>query len=189
VDIKKADSNFGNLDPAHLPNGINVKGTLFFNFEPAFGPLDKIINTADMNINPANLTGLVATNPATYASGYPPVYYDNSKNPTNINIAANGFANFTAEDDLPAVLYSMGTLDIHGNANISGVMYTPSFMEIENKQDGQVQYIKGSLIMGLGIYYENNSKATSIISFDPKALDSLATQGSAGKRVTVAYWE
>jgi hypothetical protein len=189
VDIKKSDKEFDSLDPSNLPHGINVKGTLFFKFEAAFDPMDKIINTAAMNINPANLTSLVATNPATYPSGYPPVYYDNSKNPTNINITSKGFANFTAEEDLPAVLYSIGTLDIHGNANICGVMYTPSFMEIENKQDGQVQYIKGSLIMGQGIYYENNSKATSIISFDPNALDSLATQGNAGKSVTVAYWE
>jgi hypothetical protein len=172
-----------------LPYGINVKGTLFFKFDSSFGPLDKIINTATMNINPANLTGLVATNPATFPSGYPPVYYDNSKNPTNINIASKNFANIAPDEDLPALLYSIGILDIHGNANISGVCYTPSNMEIENKKDGQIQYFKGTLIMGLGIYYENNQKATSIISFDPNAVDSLSTLANAGKEFKVAYWE
>jgi hypothetical protein len=142
-----------------------------------------------MNINPANLTSLVSSNVATYPSGYPPVYYDNSKNPTNINITSKGFANVTPEEDLPALLYSIGVLDIHGNANISGVMYTPSNMEIENKADGQIQYFKGSLIMGLGIYFENSHHSTSIISFDPKTLDSLSTLGSSGKQVTVAYWQ
>jgi hypothetical protein len=62
-------------------------------------------------------------------------------------------------------------------------------MEIENKASGQTQYIKGSLIMGNGIYYENTQSATSIISFDPNTLDGLATLGGVGKRVNVTYWQ
>ena len=189
VDIAGKDSNLGNLNPTKLPNGVNVKGTLFFKFDSSFGPLDKIINTATMNINPANLSGLVATNPATYTSGYPPVYYDNTKNPTNINITSKGFANVAPDEDLPALLYSIGILDIHGNANVCGVMYTPSFVEIENKLDNQIQYFKGSIIMGLGIYFENVHKSSSVISFDPKTIDSIATLGSAGKQLKVAYWQ
>ena len=189
VDIAGKDSNLGSLDPSHFPNGINVKGTLFFKFDSSFGPLDKIVNTATININPANMTGFVSTNSATYPSGFPPVYYDNSKNPTNINITSKGFANVTPDEDLPALLYSIGILDIHGNANISGVMYTPSFFEIENKADNQLQYFKGTLICGLGIYYENTKKSTSVISFEPKAIDAIATLGTAGKKVAVAYWQ
>ena len=191
VDIPtKTDPDFGSLDVAHLPNGINVRGTLFFNFGPSFGPLDKIINEAEMNINPANLGGLVVTNGTTYASGYPPVYYDNSKNPTNIVIAPQGYTNFVAGDDLPALMYSIGTLDIHGPANVSGVCYTPSYMEIENKKAGQTQYFKGMLIMGEGIFYENSSSgSTSIISYDRSALDNLTTTGNKGKIVSVAYWQ
>ncbi|PYI82751.1 MAG: hypothetical protein DME26_16550 [Verrucomicrobia bacterium] len=189
VDIAGKDSNLGNLDPSHLPNGINIKGTLFFNFDSSFGPSDKVFNTATMNINPANLTGFVATNSTTYTSGYPPVYYDNTKNPTNINITSKGFANVAPDEDLPALLYSIGILDIHGNANVCGVMYTPSFVEIENKLDNQIQYFKGSIIMGLGIYFENVHKSSSVISFDPKTIDSIATLGSAGKQLRVAYWQ
>jgi hypothetical protein len=43
--------------------------------------------------------------------------------------------------------------------------------------------------MGYGIYYENSSSATSIISFDKNTVDSLTTMGSAGKQVVVTYWE
>jgi len=49
-------------------------------------------------------------------------------------------------------MYNIGILDIHGNANISGVLYTPSFVEIENKQNGQIQYFNGSIIGGGGIF-------------------------------------
>ena len=181
--------------PQYLPgtNGINVRGTLFFNFGPRWGALDKVFNRVPMNINAANLAGLVATNPATYPSGYPPVYTDPTKNPANINIYPR-FENFTAQDDLPAVMYSIGTVDMHGPVNISGVVYTPSYMEIENRPNEtgfakQLQYFKGSLIMGLGIYYENIQPATSIISFDPRTLDSLSTLATAGKQLVVAYWE
>ena len=191
VDIKKAEmKNQITVDLA--PNGINVRGTLFFNFASDVGPTDKIFNLATMNINAADLSGLVATNSATYASGYPPVYFDNAnKNPTNIDIHSfnNKFANVTPEEDLPALLYSIGILDMHGNANVCGVMYTPSFCEIENKKSDQIQYFKGSIITGLGIYFENNNASTSIVSYDAKTLDYLATLNGAGKRVMVSYWQ
>jgi len=176
------------ISASDVPNGINVKGTLFFNFGPSFGPADKIANTAALNINPANLTGLVATNPATYTTGYPPVYYDNTRNPVNIDITSRVFPNFSPSEDLPAMMYSIGILDIHGPANISGVCYTPSFMEIENKAgDDKTQYFKGSVIGGGGIYVENSKASTTIVSYDANALDKLATSGTRGKTVKAVY--
>lgn len=194
VDVSQTDANNGKLfplTPTLAPHGINVEGTLIFNFTgTGWDPTtEKIIVQADMNVNPANLSGLVATNPATYTTGYPPTYTDSTKNPANINISGKGYQNFTPSDDLPAIIYTIGVLDLHGNANISGVMYTPSYMEIENKTDGNLQYIKGALIMGNGIYYENTHRSSSIISFDESSLDSLATLGNAGKKVQVVYWE
>jgi hypothetical protein len=192
VDVSQSDKNTGGLTASALPNGINVKGTLLFNFVgPGWDPTTaKFIVTADVNVNAANLSGLVAGNPATYPTGYPPTYSDNTHNPTNINITSKGYTNFMAGDDLPAMVYSIGVVDLHGGLNISGVMYTPSYMEIENKQSGQIQYMKGSLIMGNGIYYENTSSgAISIISFDPNTLDSLSTVGSSGKAVFMSYWQ
>jgi hypothetical protein len=190
VDIKKVDGNWSKAgDPTLFPNGINVHGTLFYNFGPEFGILDKFVVTADLNVNAVDLSSMVATNPATYPNGYPVKYVDQSKNPTNINIVPQGFYNVSAAEDLPALMYNIGEVDIHGNVNISGVCYTPSYMEIENKKAGQTQYFKGSLIMGNGVYYENNDQATSIISFNKVAIDNLATLNNRGKTVHVAYWK
>jgi hypothetical protein len=199
VDVTTTDSDSKNITDKNIPNGINIHGTWLMNFiGTGWDPTsEKIIVTAAININAADLSHVVATNPATYTTGYPPVYTDTTKNPTNININAStnlainskGYANFVAGDDLPAEIYTIGVLDMHGAANISGVLYTPSYMEIENKTSGNTQYIRGSLIMGNGIYYEDTTAATSIISFDAGAVDSLTTLGGAGKKVSVSYWQ
>lgn len=164
--------NFFPLLQTLAPNGINVKGTLLFNcLGPGWDLVNpKIMVLVDFNINPANLSQLVATNPATYTTGYPPTYpgTNSAFNPVNINIEP-AYQNFTTSDDLPAVMYTTGGLDLHGNANISGMMYTPSYIEIENLTSGNTQYIRGSVIMGNGIYYQNTSAgSTSIISCDSK---------------------
>src|SRR4029077_6967500 len=191
VDVWGTDKNLNDITDKNIPNGVNVKGTLLFNFLGAGwdATTSKIIITAALNINPADLSHMVATNPATYTTGYPPVYSDPTKNPSNINIAP-AYQNFSAFDDLPALVYSIGVVDIHGNTDISGVCYTPSYMEIENKASSGTQYFKGALIMGNGIYYENTtSGAKSVIRFDPGSVDSLATLNGAGKQVRVAYWQ
>jgi hypothetical protein len=181
-------------DASMFPNGINIHGTLFYNFGPEFGPLDKFVMNADLNINAADLSGLVTTNRASYASGYPPVYTDPTRNPTNINTWAAvpiPYPTFSPADDLPALMYSTGEVDIHGPANVCGVCYTPSYMEIENKgSSGSIQYFRGMMIMGNGIFYENTQAGNiSIITFDRKAVDNLATALSSGKSVKVAYWQ
>jgi hypothetical protein len=189
VDIWFGDKQLGSLTSATLPNGINVKGTLLFNFLGTGwdATTSKIIINADININPADLSHLVPANTATYTTGYPPTYTDSTKNPININISP-AYQNFTSADDLPALVYSIGVVDFHGGLNISGVVYTPSYMEIENKSN-ETQYIKGALIMGHGIYYENTSSSTSIVSYDANAVGSLATSNNVGKRVIATYWQ
>lgn len=208
VDIKSNDPGINMLAnpdnykgtaymPATNPEkyGITVKGTLFFNFDSSFGPLDKIFNRMPMNINPADLTGLNPSNPSTYPSGYPATYYNPAKNPANIDITSKGFTNFTADDDLPAVMYSIGTVDMHGPVNISGVVYTPSYSEIENRPNegfqvaNQLQYFKGTIIVGLGIFLQNTAVSRTIVSYDANTIDSLATFGNAGKKLTVGYWQ
>jgi hypothetical protein len=191
VDIKYG-SSLPDLDTKTLPSGINVRGTLVFNFTPNskgknWDPLDKIVNTATMNINAANLSGLNPNDPSTYTTGYPPTYTDPSKNPVNVDITAYGFENFTEADDLPALMYNNAILDMHGNINICGVVYSSSFMEIENKRDDQIQYFRGALIGGGGIYLENGKDAKTIVSYDPQALDVLATAGTRGKTAKLVY--
>jgi hypothetical protein len=191
VDIPYSQKSSANFSLANLPLGINIRGTLFVNFTGVgWTPTDKIISTAAININPANLTGVVASNPSTYTTGYPPTYTNPAKNPINVDISSKGFANFMPGDDLPAYMSSIGELDMHGPLNICGVVYTPSYMEVENKANNQTQYIRGSVIVGDGIYCENTSSgAKSIISYDPAALNFLATQNTKGKTVKVAYWQ
>src|SRR5207253_1128944 len=44
VDIKQSDKNWSNAgDNGTFTYGINIHGTLFYNFGPEFGPLDKFI--------------------------------------------------------------------------------------------------------------------------------------------------
>jgi hypothetical protein len=142
-----------------------------------------------MNINAANLAGLNPASPASYPTGYPPKYNDPTKDPSRVDITPFGFENFTKGDDLPALMYNIGILDIHGSANISGVVYTPSFVEIENKKDGQIQYFKGSIIGGGGIFVENGRRSISIVSYDPGTLDYLATSSFKGRRLATMFWK
>ena len=68
------------------------------------------------------------------------------------------------------------------------MVYSPSFMEIENKGSGTIQFFNGSLIGGGGVYLDNGNKGSqTVVAFDPNALDKLATSGSKGKTVQVYY--
>lgn len=194
VNIKKADftTYSSGITPALVNNkSINVRGTLLFNFAADVLASDYFMNSATMNINPANLSSLNATNPATYTTGYPPVYTNSAWNPVNIDITSKGFFNFSPGDDLPALMYNTGIFDIHGNANVCGVVYTPSFIEIENLTANNVQYFRGTLISGGGVIIDNHwsAGAKSIVSYDAAALDYLATSGSKGKLVRAVFWQ
>ncbi|MGH7971338.1 MAG: hypothetical protein ACREIC_21685, partial [Limisphaerales bacterium] len=126
VDVSQTDKAMGNFDTKNLPLGINAEGSLVFNFlGSGWNPTtSKIVIDTPVNINPANLSGLVATDPATYTTGYPPTYTDPTKNPVNISITPT-YQNFTASDDLPALIYTIGVVDLHNSLNICGAMYTP----------------------------------------------------------------
>jgi len=200
VDIKKyyGDPGQGNavesgdladLSASDYPNGINVRGTLVFNFADDVGSSDTILIGAPLNINAADLSGLNPANPGTYTTGHPAAISDSAKNPLNIDITSKGFQNFAANDDLPALIYNIGMLTIQGNANVSGVVYTPGFLDLEETGVNQVQYFKGSLIAGSGVYVENGDYSTTIVSYDPNAIDLLATSRNKGKRLKALYWQ
>jgi alpha-tubulin suppressor-like RCC1 family protein len=166
IDVATNDPHLNGLTTAFLPTGINVEGCLVFNFTGSGwnSTTIKFVIDTPININPPNLSGLVATNSATYTTGYPPAYTDSTKNPDNIDISGAGYQNFTAADDLPALVNTIGVVDLHNSLNISGVLYTPSYMEIENKHHGDTQYIKGEVIMGNGIYLEDTTTATTVLT-------------------------
>lgn len=191
VDINWNDGQKGNITLANIPLGINVRGVLLFNMLGTGWTINTgIAVDAPVNVNPADLTHMVPTDPSTYTTGYPPVYSDSRKNPINIDITSKGYQNFIAADDLPAYLYNVGMVDMHGNMNVSGALYTPSYVEIENAGATTVgKYIRGAIIMGGGVYIENNSTVYTVISYDKNAVGSLATSNNVGKKVLASYWQ
>ena len=187
VDIATGDGDRTKITSGTFPNGINIRGTLFFNFLSGWKSTDKITTTATYNINQADLTGLNIYDPTTFTSGYPPAYSSPSKRPCVINTIPYGYPKFDCSDDLPALMYNNAVLDIHGGCNISGVIYSPSFVEIENH--GTRQYIKGTIITGGGIFIDNNGNAAgNVVSYDPNAIDFLATAGTLAKAIVLDYW-
>ena len=187
VDIATSDPDRNNVTSGKFANGINIRGTLMFNFLSGWKSTDKIVTTATYNINPADLTGLNIYDPTTFTSGYPPTFSSPTKRPCNANIVPKGYSNFSCNDDLPALMYNNAVLDIHGGCNISGVVFSPAFVEIENH--GIRQYIKGTIFCGGGIFIDNNGNSGgNVVSFDPSAVDQLATAGTSAKAVAIDYW-
>jgi hypothetical protein len=91
-------------------------------------------------------------------------------------------------DDMPALMFDNGTVDIHQECNICGVTYTPSYMEVENKHNAR-QYFNGSIITGGGIYFEaGSSPGAQIMNFDDTAVDQLATFDLRGQAPTIATY-
>ena len=120
-----------------------------------------------------------------FYSGYPPSFYDPTSTDPNNPYAytdASGNPYFPPGADLPALAYTNGFLDPHHTTNISGTIYTPNQMEIEHHNgDGKLIYLKGTLIGGGGMFFDlkdaagvSGSKARTVISYDPQAVDSLA---------------
>ncbi len=136
----------------------------------------------------ADLSGLVLLDPSTYTSGYSLPWNDDTKKPRAVDISGAGFENFTANDDFPALMFNTGVVDQHGASNICGLVYGPSFIEIENKNGG-LQYFNGAILGGGGVYIEGNgSSGNTVINFDPATVDLLPTQGSKGKGLRVLSW-
>ena len=187
VDVSKTDPT--TLTTTNLPLGINVRGTLLFNFGAGFTATDKLVIATPLYINAANLSGVSPNVPATYTSAYPAVLANPARRPSNLNLALAGYANFAAEDDLPALLYNATSLAIHADLNVCGVVYCPNLIEIESKLDGQSQYLRGALISGGGVYVENLRSSTTIVSYDPATLDALAVSKNKGRCGRVVYRE
>jgi hypothetical protein len=113
--------------------------------------------------------------PSGYASGWSDVtaYASGSKDPRGKTLT--GYESFGPYEDMPALMYSGGIVDIHHEANVSGVVYTPDFVEIEQKKkNNEVQYINGAVFAGNGIFLESNTCSGGIgVVYDPDTLDNL----------------
>jgi hypothetical protein len=160
---------------------VNITGTLIVRFADGTNPLDKVQMLSDCNINKADLSSVVPTNVTTYTSGFPGAYLDSSKRPSAVDISPT-YPNFTSSEDVPAMMYNNAILDIHGNANICGVVYAASFLELENKISG-IHYLNGAIFSGGGMFIDGGDilGSKTMIRFDPNTVDRLQTLGSGGK--------
>lgn len=189
---KKINLNFND---GQFPDGIDIRGTLVLLFKPDVDPDSKIKFDAPLRINPITpeqWDDLDPGDPDTFVSGYSgmrPDVFDASQ--TAKDSDGNAITPFTMQDDLPALMYNGGIADLHKQVNISGVIYSPVFAEIENKgnKDGGTQYINGAVIGGGGILVQNKGKGKTIIKYNPNTLDRLATDGSNGKTFRVVHRE
>jgi hypothetical protein len=170
------------------PEGINVQGTLVFHFTNAPDRFYKMWGEAPIHINAgANDATFDPADPATFKTGYPPVL-PAAKDPRNVDISGLGFKNFGPDDDLPALMFDNGTVDIHQETNICGAMYSPSFMEIENKSNAR-QYFNGCIISGGGIYLDaGGSPGVQVMNFDPSTVDMLPTYDMRAQTPTIATY-
>jgi hypothetical protein len=166
--------------------GINVQGTLLFHFINPPDNFYKVFGEAPIHINAgANDATFNPSDPTTFKTGYPPVL-PAAKDPTKVDITAAGYTNFLPGDDMPALLFDNGTLDIHQECNICGCVYTPSYTEIENKHNAR-QYFNGSIITGGGIYFDSGSSpGAQVLNFDPSAVDELPTFDQRAQTPTIA---
>jgi len=165
-----------------IPDGINIVGTLVFRFSNGTDRNYRIKIDTPMNINAANLSGLAPSKVATCATGFPPCYSDANKDPVNLNIQPD-FANFRASDRFPALVYTNGIIDLEDAVNISGLVYGPGLIEIENKA-GKIQYINGEVYAGGGVYIEGHaSTGFTVIKFDENSVMNLVTQDSKAREL------
>ncbi|MFQ5504151.1 MAG: hypothetical protein ACE5F1_05035 [Planctomycetota bacterium] len=168
----------------YVPKGINIRGTLVFLFSQGTPAKYKVYIETALNLNAADLTGFDPADEGTYTTGYPATNLNDPQKYAWKAEITPAFSNFRKGDDLPALMFNTGIVDIHGAANVCGVVYGPSFTEIENKQ-GLTQYFNGSIIGGAGIYVEGHgSSGLQAIRYDPNTLSNLVTKDNKGKVLT-----
>ena len=186
------------------PGSVNIKGTLVINLINGTSKY-KMFVKVPINVNPVispttNTTILSpadfdhwtsaaaartnTSDPFPWPSGYTSAWNDvttfnsGSKNPRGKTLS--GYESFGPYEDMPALMYSGGIVDIHHEANISGVVYTPDFVEVEQKKkNNEVQYVNGAIFAGNGLYLESNDCSGGIaVVYDPDTLDFLKVSPS-----------
>ncbi len=95
------------------------------------------------------------------------------KSPFDFNLGSN-HPSFSSVEDLPALMYKGGYIDVHHKMNVNGIMYSPNYIEIEQKGENNVQFLNGALVGGAGIFLEDKNCSSGIfISYHPRAVDSM----------------
>ena len=164
---------------------VNITGLLVVLFADGTDPLEKLEINGKLEINAADLTNVVPSDETTYTTGYPGNYIDPLKKPSSVDISPV-FENYGSDEDVPALVFNNGVLDINGAANVCGVVYGASFIEIENL-GGVWQYFIGSIYGGGGILLGASgvAGAATMIKWDSNKVDQLDTANSGGGKELV----
>jgi len=88
-------------------------------------------------------------------------------------------------EDIPALLYTGGLVDMHHHVNVSGLVYVPQSIELEQKTSDGIQYVAGAIMVRDGFYVEGNTSGNSITYFanDPGTYSQIplaSTNPAAG---------
>lgn len=164
-----------------IRDGININGTLVFSFINAPDSFYKVFIETPLRINAAPLgADYSPTDASTWRTGYPAAITP-AKDPRKADLTPYGYASFAENDDLPALMFDTGTVDIHDEANVCGAVYGASFIEIENNRS-QRQYFNGIVIGGAGVYLKGSGSvnAPQHFIFDHACVNALATFDGAG---------
>ncbi len=86
-------------------------------------------------------------------------------------------------EDIPAYLYSGGLVDMHHHVNISGLVYVPQAMELEQKQVSSRQYVMGSVVVRDAFFIEDGGGVT-LLSTDPDAISRIKVANGLGGSFT-----
>ena len=188
IDVKWDENSFP-------PGGIDIRGTLVLNFNPAISVDSKVRFELPLKINPIStgeFLALDAEDPDTFVRGYPGEASEAivTASQTATDSDGNPITPFTESDDLPALMYRSAIADLHREVNISGVVYSPVFAEIE-RNGNSTQYVNGAIIGGGGIFIKDKGGSTggTIVNYDPNTLNRLATDGSNGQSFRVVHRE
>lgn len=205
----------GQTDAVMLPE-IAVRGMLLFNVAPTFthggatyetpasfritvespvriNPVDDVDVAqylADVDAWAAATAGGDVSLPEPGAPGSPNPFLDPDfprPAPWNVVLPA-AFDPFLPGDDLPALAFSRGTIDLDGPVNVGGVVFGPHFVEIENRAQTK-QYLWGMLMAGGGVYIQDRGGPGKLgIAFGRGAVDRLATANLLYRTPTVVAW-
>ncbi len=78
-------------------------------------------------------------------------------------------------EDLPALIYTGGLVQITNNVNISGLLYIPQFMEMQNNAMNGTQYVSGAVIVRDAFHISGNPANNGITYYanDPNTYSKI----------------